>query len=175
MARILQLTGIADPEWKVTTTNNIEECMVLDAGEKTAITMGSISQNLLKRFDINQPVYYANIKWEVLLAEQSREGVKYKELPKQLPVLRDLAMVVPKAMPFGSIKKTIKKMNIEKLRDVQLFDIFESEKIGHDKKSFAVSFSFLDEQKTLTDGEIDGMMRNLMKTLSEELQVEIRK
>ncbi|HTF31782.1 MAG TPA: hypothetical protein VK625_23150 [Flavitalea sp.] len=63
---------------------------------------------------------------------------------------------------------------MQKLKAVQLFDVFESEKLGTDKKSLAVSLTFLDEQKTLTDGEVDEMMQQLIKTLTQDLQVEIR-
>ncbi len=67
------------------------------------------------------------------------------------------------------------ELGLEKLRGVQLFDIFESEKLGKDKKSMAISFTFLDNEKTLTDKEIDGMMSRIMKTAEEELKAEIRK
>ena len=64
---------------------------------------------------------------------------------------------------------------MDKLQDVQLFDIFESDKLGKDKKSMAISFTFLDAEKTLTDKEIDAMMAKLMQTLEKEVQAEIRK
>ena len=69
----------------------------------------------------------------------------------------------------------MKKVKLDKLQEVQLFDIFESEKLGTDKKSLAVSFTFLDEEKTPTDKEIDGMMNKIMTALEKELSVEIRK
>jgi phenylalanyl-tRNA synthetase beta chain len=61
------------------------------------------------------------------------------------------------------------------LQSIQLFDIFESEKLGADKKSLAISFTFLDEEKTPTDKEIDGMMNKIMNALETTLQAEIRK
>jgi phenylalanyl-tRNA synthetase beta chain len=81
---------------------------------------------------------------------------------------------VEKSTPYGTIEKTIKTIGLSKLRDVQLFDIFESEKIGHDKKSLAISFTFLDEEKTLTDKEIDGMMNKIIQSLENNLQAQIR-
>ncbi|MET0243040.1 MAG: phenylalanine--tRNA ligase subunit beta, partial [Flavitalea sp.] len=105
----------------------------------------------------------------------SKQAVQYRELPKQLPVHRDLAMVVDKAVAYESIEKTIRKQKLQKLQKLQLFDVFESDKLGANKKSLAVSFTFLDEQKTLTDVEVDEMMQQLIKSLTNDLQVEIRK
>ena len=84
-------------------------------------------------------------------------------------------MVVPKAMKYKEISERIEKLKLNKLKDVKLFDVFESEKLGRDKKSMAVNFTFLDEEKTLTDKEIDSWMNKIMITLEKELNAEIRK
>ena len=96
-------------------------------------------------------------------------------LPKQLPVYRDIAMIVKRSLPYEDVEKSISHIGLNKLKKVQLFDIFESEKLGADKKSLAISFTFMDEEKTLTDKEIDGMMSRIMKTFEEKLEAEIRK
>ena len=96
-------------------------------------------------------------------------------MPRQIPVNRDLALIVEKSLPFEKVEKAVNGLGLEKLRRVQLFDIFESEKLGRDKKSMAISFTFQDNEKTLTDREIDGMMSRIMKTAEEELKAEIRK
>jgi phenylalanyl-tRNA synthetase beta chain len=111
----------------------------------------------------------------VLQLVVSGHEIKAAELPRQLPVLRDLALVVPRATEYGSLEKTVQKIKLEKLQGMQLFDVFESEKLGNDKKSMAVSFSFLDDEKTLTDKEIDGMMNKIMTAMETELSAEIRK
>ena len=83
------------------------------------------------------------------------------------PVSRDLK--------WEQLQQSVEKMRLNKLRDIKLFDIFESESFGSNKKSMAVSFTFLDEEKTLTDKEIDGWMNKIMNTLEKELGAEIRK
>ncbi len=105
-----------------------------------------------------------------------------KELPKYPAVERDLAMIVSKELPWESVEKTVQKIKLNlpagqagKLQEIKLFDIFESEKLGTGKKSFAVNFTFLDEEKTLTDKEIDSWMSKIMTTLEKDLQAEIRK
>ena len=84
-------------------------------------------------------------------------------------------MVVPKHLAYAEVEKSVNNLKLSKLQEVKLFDIFESGKLGTDKKSIAVSFTFLDEEKTLTDKEIDGWMNNIMTTLEKELNAEIRK
>jgi len=84
-------------------------------------------------------------------------------------------MVVPGSLPFNLVDESIRKIRLPKLKSVKLFDVFESEKLGTDKKSLAINLTFLDDEKTLTDKEIDGMMNRIMLTLEQELKAEIRK
>jgi phenylalanyl-tRNA synthetase beta chain len=175
MARILQLIGVEKADWEPGTATKLESGLQISMNGEIVIEAGLVAEKELKRFDIKQPVYFADINWEKLLEHRPKKGVQYRELPRQLPVLRDLAMVVDKAVPYAAIEKSIRKLRLQKLEKLQLFDVFESEKLGKDKKSMAVSFTFLDEQKTLTDSEIDDMMQQLIKTLTQDLQVEIRK
>ena len=88
---------------------------------------------------------------------------------------RDIAMIVPQQLQYEQVEKTVQKIKLDKLQDIKLFDIFESEKIGTGKKSMAINFTFLDEEKTLTDKEIDGWMNKIMGILENDLQAEIRK
>jgi phenylalanyl-tRNA synthetase beta chain len=136
---------------------------------------GMVSPSLLKQFDCRQETLFADFRWDRLLELASRKNTEFRELPRQLPVERDLAMIVERSLPFEKVEKTIRGVRLEKLQEVKLFDIFESEKLGPDKKSLAVSFTFLDEEKTLTDKEIDGMIGKLMGALEKELNAEIRK
>ncbi len=175
VARILQLTGIQKTSWEAGNDPKLGAGIMVKVNGQPAIQAGVVNTPELKRFDIRQPVYYADLDWELVLAGTQKDGVKFREVPKQLPVLRDLAIVVEKSLPFGAIEQSVKKLRLQKLQKMQLFDVFTSEKIGHDKKSLAVNFMFLDEQKTLTDVEIDEMMQQLISTLTRDLQVEIRK
>ncbi|RYZ87267.1 MAG: phenylalanine--tRNA ligase subunit beta [Proteobacteria bacterium] len=175
VARILQLIGVEKGDWESLESPKLESGLQFRLNGDILIEAGIVAGTELKRFDIRQPVYFADISWERLLDHKSKETVQFRELPKQLPVLRDLAMVVDKSVPYEAIEKSIRKLRLQKLERLQLFDVFESEKLGKNKKSMAVSFTFLDEQKTLTDSEIDDMMQQLINTLAKDLQVEIRK
>jgi phenylalanyl-tRNA synthetase beta chain len=83
--------------------------------------------------------------------------------------------VVANETAWTAIHNTVQKIKLKQLRDIQLFDIFKSEKLGAGKKSMAVSFTFSDDEKTLTDKEIEGWMTRIMTALEKDLQAEIRK
>jgi len=134
-----------------------------------------VKPSVARLFDCKQELFFADIRWDVLMDLAAGRTIEFRELPKQLPVQRDLAMIVGKSLPFEKVEKTIRGVRLSKLQEIKLFDIFESEKLGADKKSLAVSFTFLDEEKTLTDKEIDGMVGKIMGALEKELNVEIRK
>jgi phenylalanyl-tRNA synthetase beta chain len=134
-----------------------------------------VSRKPLKQFDIRQPVFFADFSWDVIMRAIETKSFRFYELPKQLPVQRDLSITVPKSLPYTAVEKAVLEIKLQKLKKMQLFDIFESDKLGIDKKSFAVSFTFLDEEKTLNDTEIDGMMKRIMSSLESELKAEIRR
>ncbi|HEY4967727.1 MAG TPA: phenylalanine--tRNA ligase subunit beta, partial [Puia sp.] len=144
-------------------------------GDRIILTAGEVDNAILRKFEIRQPVFFADIHWDQLIELAAENNIVFSELPRQNPVNRDLALIVEKTVPFEIVEKALKGIGLQKLRGVQLFDIFESEKLGKDKKSMAISFTFLDNEKTLTDKEIDGMMNRIMKTAEEELKAEIRK
>ena len=171
---ICELTGIKG-EIQRLNHPKLAAGMEFRQGEKIIFVAGEVDAAILRKFDIRQPVFFADIYWDNLLDLINGNSVVFSELPKQVPVNRDLALIVEKSLPFETIEKTVFGIGLQKLRKVQLFDIFESEKLGTGKKSMAISFTFLDHEKTLTDKEIDGMMGRIMKTAEQELKAEIRK
>ena len=136
---------------------------------------GAVKGEVLKRFDCKQELFFVDIYWDRLMELAGERAIEFRELPKQLPVYRDLAIVVDKQLSFESVEKAVWKAKVDKLQEVKLFDIFESEKLGKDKRSLALSFTFLDEEKTLTDKEIEGLVSKLIQTLEKEVSAEIRK
>lgn len=143
--------------------------------EEVLVEFGNATREILKKFDIRQPVYFADFNLNVLIKKISENKIQYKEISKYPQVERDLALVVPKIMKYNEITREVTNLHLAKLYDIKLFDIFENEKLGNDKKSMAINFTFLDEEKTLTDKEIDGWMNKIMSTLEKELGAEIRK
>jgi phenylalanyl-tRNA synthetase beta chain len=134
-----------------------------------------VNKKQLNDFDIKQPVYFIDINYVDLLKLVEKKKIVYKEVAKFPAVQRDLALIVNRATTFESLEAAVKKAKLSKLQNVRLFDVFESDKLGADKKSMAVSFTFLDEEKTLTDKETDSMVNKLIDIFQKELGAEIRK
>jgi phenylalanyl-tRNA synthetase beta chain len=138
-------------------------------------TIAEVAKDKLQSFDIKQPVFFIDLDWLQLIQLVSEKKITYKEVSKFPAVQRDLAVVVDKRTTYESLQNSVNLLKLQKLQNMQLFDIFESEKLGTDKKSMAISLTFLDEEKTLTDKETDTMVNRIIQAFEKELSAEIRK
>lgn len=168
--------GIKGLEWEEATDAGLQPAYTLKAQKKAVAVLGAVSGAKLKRFDIKQAVWYADIDWQLIIKLVGQKTDKFfTEIPKFPAVRRDLALVLDKQVKFAAVAQAAAGVKSPLLQQMNLFDVFESEKLGANKKSYAVSFTFQDAQKTLTDKEIDGVMEKLVKTFTSQLQAEIRK
>lgn len=153
-----------------------EETAVLDiyAGKQLLGNVSQVAAAKLKTFDLKQPVFYCDLSFTKLLNIIAQQKITYTEITKFPAVQRDLALVLDKTVTFKEIEDTVKKQRLNKLSGLRLFDVFESEKLGAGKKSMGISFTFTDDEKTLTDAEIEGMTGKLIKAFEKELAAEIR-
>ncbi len=155
--------------------NYFENVLIAGAGADSFVKLGKVAVNVASQFEIKQAVFFADFDWDMLLKHSLRKKIEFNEISKFPAVERDLSMTVNKSMHYEEIKNTLDDLRLSTLKNVRLFDIFESEKLAKDKKSIAINFTFLDMEKTLTDKEIEGWMNRIMTTLEKELNVEIRK
>ena len=172
---ILGLMGVQNIETQQASNKYLQSGLTASVNGELVVELGKVDPPTAAKFDVKSPVFVADFQWDALLKHTLRNKVQYREVPKFPIVERDLALVVPKGMKYEAIEAAIRKLRLDKLQDVRLFDVFESEKLGTDKKSLAINFTFLDEEKTLTDKEIDGWMGKIMTALEKELGAEIRK
>jgi len=142
--------------------------------DKIVATFGLVDDKISKAFDIKQPVYYANLNWSALVKISQKASITFKEIPKYPKVRRDLAMLLDEKVQFAEIKSISNKTVKHILGEVNLFDIYKGDKIEKGKKSYAVSFHFQDDKKTLTDKEVDKAMNKLIKNFGEELGAVLR-
>jgi phenylalanyl-tRNA synthetase beta chain len=140
---------------------------------KTLVELGSVSKTLLKKSGITQPVFYACINRELLVREFSKQHIAFEEISKFPSVRRDLALLIDKSVNYKQIEEIAFFTERKFLKEVNLFDIYEGEKLG-DKKSYAVSFTLLNNDATLTDKQIDGVMEKLISNYKEKLGAELR-
>ena len=135
---------------------------------------GKISEEYLAKFDIGQDVLYAHIDWDLLMKTIKGHSILFSELPKYPWVRRDLALLIDRNIKFSLIRDIAFRTEKRLLKEVDLFDVYESDTLGKNKKSYAVSFILRDDEKTLTDTNIDKIMENLKSAFEKEINAHIR-
>ncbi len=142
-------------------------------GKKLA-EFGIVHSKLRKQFEIDNPVYYADLSMDQIILEQRNNKTLFTELPKYPAVRRDLALLLNKEVQFAQIRDLAFRVEKKLLRSVDLFDVYEGQGIPEDKKSYAVSFSLRDDEKTLNDKQIDKIMQKLIFQFDRELEAKLR-
>ena len=173
--KIAALTGVSINEFLIEENEKLNNAVTVKIKNEPVAVMGEVNKKTADKFDCKQPVFYGDIDWDTLMRLNKKNTISFKEISKFPAVHRDLAIVVDKSILYQQIEKATFATKVNKLKNVSLFDVFESEKLGANKKSMAVSFTFLDEEKTMTDAEIDAMMNKIIGAYEKELNAEIRK
>ena len=172
---ILKQLGYTQLTWAESAAPGLQPSWEVKVKNQAVVTLGGVPAARLKHFDIRQAVWFASFDWDKILTLLQKSDNFYKEIPRFPAVRRDLALVLDKQVKFAAVEAAARSVKSPLLQQVNLFDVFESEKLGANRKSYAVSFTFLDPGKTLTDKEIDSVMDKLVKTFETQLQAEIRK
>lgn len=170
---VVQLSGIASVAFEPSGTDT--NVLNIFAGKQIIGTVAEVDKKNAAAFDIRQTVVFIDIDYAALVKAVRKQKIVYQEVSKFPAMQRDLAMVVNTNTTYAAIEAVVQKLKISRLQDMRLFDVFESDKLGAGKKSMAISFTFVDEEKTLTDKEADSMMAKLIQGLEKELGAEIRK
>lgn len=147
------------------------ECTILN--NKPVARLGAVAKSILKKFDIEKPVYFAEIYWDVLV-ENYHQKTTFREMPQFPSVRRDLALLIDSSVKFEQIQKIAYQTERKLLKQVNAFDVYEGKGIPTGKKSYAISFLLQDDQKTLTDSQIDNVMNRLIANYQKELGAELR-
>ena len=137
-------------------------------------TIGRIGRETLKKMDVKQPVYYADLNWTLLLKGYPTKEVQYQEVAKFPEVRRDLALILKKDVTFAAIEQAAMQCEKKLLKRVSLFDVYEGKGIADGFKSYAVSFILQDKDKTLNDKQIESTMAKIQKTLETQLGAKVR-
>ncbi len=135
---------------------------------------GIVAPKIRKPFDIETDVFYAELNWDRLMRENEKQTVHFTEISKFPAVSRDLALLINQDIPFSRIKQIALDSEKKLLKEVSLFDVYEGKNLPEGKKSYAVNFLLQDEEKTLTDKQIDKVMRKIQQNLERELGAQLR-
>ena len=142
--------------------------------KKLLVELGTVHPKLLKQFDIKAPVYYADFRWDTVMQMLAQVEIKYKDLPRYPEVHRDLSLLVDQKVQFSEICNIARRTERKLLKNINLFDVYEGDKIGIGKKSYAVSFILQDMEQTLTDTQIDKTMKRIADMLAKETGAQVR-
>ena len=143
-------------------------------GGKKLVEMGIITKKLQKQFGLDNPVYYAEMNWTALMKVIKKNEVLYTEISKFPAVSRDLALLVDNSVEFAQIEQIARQTEKKFLKKVELFDVYEGDKLPAGKKSYAVNFILQDEEKTMGDKQIDAIMQKLIANIKKQLNAELR-
>ncbi|WP_313501308.1 phenylalanine--tRNA ligase subunit beta [Kaistella carnis] len=161
-------------EEKYLEDERFSDAIELSANGKTVARLGKVSPTLLKDADIDQECFYAEIELEICQSLRSKTNIKFKDIPKFNKTRKDLALLLDKNVSYAELYKAAKKNPSKYLKTVNLFDVYEGKNLPEGKKSYAMSFELLNEEKTLEEKDIAEVMNSLIKTFQKEFAAELR-
>ena len=174
VSSIIDRLNLSKANSKPTIDKNLKDGETLILNDKPLVSFGFISQNSLDVFDIEQEVYYVEFNWENVLGSIDKGPVLFQEIPKFPEVSRDLSILIDESTPFESIYNSAYKANKNLIKNISLFDVYIGNNIPKNKKSYGLNFKISDKSKTLSDNEIDDLMKNITNNLIKEFGAELR-
>lgn len=135
---------------------------------------GVLAGKQLRRFDINREVCYAELVWPAILKLALRNNLQFTDLPRTQPVVRDLALLLDRAVSFAEVENVVRSSERKLLKGVSLFDVYEGDKLPEGKKSYAITITLQDNEKTLQDKQIEAVMKKVITNLQKQLGAELR-
>lgn len=168
----LNIKGLASSE---TTNPELSSGISYRKGEKVLVEFGAVSKKSLKKLDVSSEVFYADFDWDLIVRSVRNNKISYAEVSKFPSVRRDLSMLLNKDISFEQLKQIAQKTERGLLKEINVFDVYVGDKLPEGKKSYALSFLLQDEEKTLTDKQIDAIMQKLILNFEKQAGAEIRK
>ena len=174
ITNVLGRLGIDALNTSPTKQDVFSEGICLSLGKMKLVEFGVVKRGLLKEFGIKQEVLFADFNWDTILKITGNKKIKVADLPKFPAVKRDLALLLDVKTEFKEIYNLAFKSETSLLKEVDLFDVYEGDKLPEGKKSYAVSFLIQDETKTLADKQIEKIMEKLKRTFEKNLDAVLR-
>lgn len=170
---LMQKLGLSIEEKPLEDTRFSDAIELINNG-KTIARIGKVSSELLKSFDIDQECFYAEIELETAQELREKGNFKFVDIPKFNKIRRDLALLLDKNISYAELYASAMKNKSSYLKSVNLFDVYEGKNLPENKKSYALSFELLNEEKTLEEKEISEVMNGLIKTFENDFSATLR-
>ena len=174
LSDLFKSLGYSEPNFDETVASHFDLAFSLEINAKKYGHFGIVSSTLRNQFGIDQEVYFAELNWEELTKHAFSKPIIYEEVAKFPLMRRDFALLIDKNVSFQSLKDTAYKTERKILQDVNLFDVYEGKNLHKDKKSYGISFTFQDKNKTLTDKQVERVMEQLLQNFKSQFGAELR-
>jgi len=174
ISQLLNKFGVHQYDSAPTDSDLFAYGITISARKKPLLTLGKVNPSLAANNEVKQEVFMADIDWDFMKTLYPL-SVDFKPLSKFPEVKRDLSLVVDKAINFDQIRRLAMKLERQLITRINVFDVYEGDKIGENEKAYAISFFLQDQEKTLNDKVIDKTMSRLMQGFERELSAIIRK
>jgi phenylalanyl-tRNA synthetase beta chain len=154
--------------------NRFSDALAYESEGETLVRIGKVAPQMLKDLDIDQDCFYAEIELELAQKLRFNKELKFNDIPKFNKIRRDLALLIDKNITYQELYQTAKKNKSPFIKNINLFDVYEGKNLPEGKKSYAMSFELLNEEKTLEEKEISAVMDSLIKSFQKEFNAELR-
>jgi phenylalanyl-tRNA synthetase beta chain len=171
---VLLRLGIEVTDSGVAENNIFTEGVVLRAQKRNLVEFGTIKKTILRMFDLKHEVLFADFKWDNIKDLAGKKDIVYTEIPKYPEVKRDFALLLDNAVTYKQVYELARQTERKYLKEMSLFDVYTGNSLQKGKKSYAISFTLRDEKNTLTDQQIDKIMKNLQQRYEQVLNAELR-
>ncbi|MFD0933188.1 phenylalanine--tRNA ligase subunit beta [Psychroflexus salinarum] len=172
--RIFDKLGLSNLDYQSVESKSISEGLTGKLNSKTIVEFGRVKTGILRHFDIEQEVLFADINWSNVLDSLGRKQLKIKEIPRFPSTQRDFALLLDQTVKFDELKELAFMTDKKILKEVDLFDVYEGDKLPEQKKSYALRFKFMDDKKTLTDKQVDKVMKKLQTQFETKFNASLR-
>ncbi len=172
---VLQKLGIfKGPQTGAVRSELFADGMAYKIGGKKVAELGWVKASILHKMEMDQEVLYADLAWNTIMELLHMNKVRYKEISKFPTMRRDISMMLSEETTFEEVENTARKCGKKLLKEIGLFDIYRGPNLEKGKKSYAVSFTFENQQKTMTDSQIDAVIQRIQTELEQKLGAAIR-
>ena len=171
---VFERLGLSEIKYKSSEVSFLSEGLIGSFKKQQVLEFGRVKNNVLKHFGIDQDVLYAEINWDAVLELIQKSSFTFKPIPKFPSTRRDFALLLDEVVKFDDLKQTAFKTDKKILKEVDLFDVYQGDKLPEGKKSYAMRFVFMDDKKTLTDKQVDKVMQKLQKQFENQFGASLR-
>ncbi|WP_424493979.1 phenylalanine--tRNA ligase subunit beta [Salinimicrobium sp. GXAS 041] len=174
VSTVLERLGISNIKSGTVKNDVFSEGLSFSFGKAKLVEFGVVKKKILKEFGINQEVLFADFNWDQVLDTAKNQKMRFSAISKFQAVRRDFALLLDSAVKFEDIYNIARQTEKKLLKEISLFDVYEGKNLPEGKKSYAVSFILQDENKTLTDKQIDKIMNKLQQNFEKQLGAQLR-